>query len=99
MNGKISEYIFIRISALVITSYSIHYTKLYEVYSRCLNCSFSVCPVFMETLLDFRGSAEIRVKIYSLIFPFIKFIFNWKTLSFTYSIVKEKLRGSSKLNS
>ncbi|WP_440946052.1 DUF2953 domain-containing protein [Methanosarcina sp. T3] len=69
------------------------------VYSRCRNCSFSVCPVFMETLLDFRGSAEIRIKIYSLIFPFIKFIFNWKTLSFTYSIVKEKLRGSSKINS
>jgi len=69
------------------------------VYSRCRDCSFSVCPVFMETLLDFRGSAEIRIKIYSLIFPFIKFIFNWKTLSFTYSIVKEKLRGSSKINS
>ncbi|AKB27008.1 hypothetical protein MSSIT_0289 [Methanosarcina siciliae T4/M] len=69
------------------------------VYSRCRDCSFSVCPVFMETLLDLRGSAEIRIKIYSLIFPFIKFIFNWKTLSFTYSIVKEKLRGSSKINS
>lgn len=69
------------------------------VYSRCRSCSFSVCPVFMESLLDFRGSAEIRIKIYSLIFPFIKFIFNGKTLSFTYSIVKEKLRGSSKVNS
>jgi len=69
------------------------------VYSRCRSCSFSVCPVFMESLLDFRGSAEIRVKIYSLIFPFIKFILNGKTLSFTYSIVKEKLRGSSKINS
>jgi len=75
------------------------HTLLGTVYSRCRNCSFSVYPVFMETLLDFRGSAEIRIKIYSLIFPFIKFIFNWKTLSFTYSIVKEKLRGSSKINS
>lgn len=69
------------------------------VYSRCRSCSFSVCPVFMESLLDFRGSAEIRVKLYSLIFPVIKFILNWKTLSFTYLIVKEKLRGSSKINS
>ncbi|MDQ1274610.1 MAG: hypothetical protein QG610_182 [Euryarchaeota archaeon] len=69
------------------------------VYSRCRSCSFSVCPVFMESLLDFRGSAEIRVKLYSLIFPFIKFILNGKTLSFTYLIVKEKLRGSSKINS
>jgi hypothetical protein len=69
------------------------------VYSRCRNCSFSVCPVFMESLLDFRGSAEIRIKIYSLVFPFLKFIFNGKTLSFTYSIVMEKLRGSSKINS
>ncbi|KKG71871.1 DUF2953 domain-containing protein [Methanosarcina mazei] len=69
------------------------------IYSRCRRCSFSVCPVFMETLLDFHGSAEIRVKIYSLIFPFLKFIFNGKTLSFTYLIVKEKLRGSSKINS
>lgn len=68
-------------------------------YSRCRNCSFSVCPVFMEPLLDFRGSAEIRIRIYSLVFPFIKFIFNGKTLSFTYSIVKEKLRDSSKVNS
>jgi hypothetical protein len=69
------------------------------IYNRCRNCSFYVCPVFMEPLLDFRGSAEIRIKIYSLIFPFIKFMFNRKTLSFTYSIVKEKLRDSSKVNS
>ena len=69
------------------------------VYSRCRSCSFSVCPVFMESLLDFRGSAEIRIKLYSLIFPFLKFIFNGKTLSFTYSIVKEKLLGSPKVNS
>jgi hypothetical protein len=69
------------------------------VYSRCRSCSFSVCPVFMEPLLDFRGNAEVRIKLYSLIFPFLKFIFNGKTLSFTYSIVKEKLRRSSKVNS
>ncbi|MDI9394069.1 MAG: DUF2953 domain-containing protein [Euryarchaeota archaeon] len=69
------------------------------VYSRCRNCSFSVNPVFMESLLDFQGSAEIRVKIYSLIFSLLNFIFNGKTLSFTYSILKEKLRGSSKINS
>ncbi|WP_300103815.1 DUF2953 domain-containing protein [Methanosarcina sp.] len=75
------------------------HSLLGTVYSRCRSCSFSVCPVFMESRLDFRGSAEIRIKIYSLIFPFLKFIFNGKTLSFTYSIVKEKLRGSSKVNS
>lgn len=75
------------------------HTLLGTVYSRCRSCSFSVCPVFMESLLDFRGSAEIRIKIYSLIFPFLKFIFNGKTLSFTYLIVKEKLRSSSKVNS
>ena len=75
------------------------HSLLGTVYSRCRSCSFSVCPVFMESRLDFRGSAEIRIKIYSLIFPFLKFIFNGKTISFTYSIVKEKLRGSSKVNS
>ncbi len=75
------------------------HSLLGTVYNRCRGCSFSVCPVFMESLLDFRGSAEIRIKIYSLIFPFLKFIFNGKTISFTYSIVKEKLRGSSKVNS
>jgi len=62
------------------------------VYSRCRYCSFSINPVFMNPILDFRGNAEIRVKIYSLIFPFIKFILNGKTLSFTYSIVKEILK-------
>lgn len=79
--------------------YGFIHAILGAIYSRCRSCSFSVCPVFMESLLDFRGSAEIRIKIYSLVFPFFKFIFNGKTLSFTYSIVKEKLRGSSKINS
>ena len=62
------------------------------IYSRCKYCRFSINPVFMDPMLDFRGNAEIRVKIYSLFFPFIKFIFNGKTLSFTYSIVKEILQ-------
>ncbi len=62
------------------------------LYSRCRYCSFSINPVFMDPTLDFRGNAEIRVKIYSLIFPFLKFILNGKTLSFTYSIVKEILQ-------
>ncbi len=68
-------------------------------YSRCRHCSFSINPLFMNPMLDFRGNAEIRVKIYSLIFPIIKFIFNWKTLSFTYSIIMEKLRGKWKFHS
>jgi hypothetical protein len=62
------------------------------IYSRCSYCSFSVNPIFMDPMLDFRGNAEIRVKIYSLIFPFIKFVFNKNTLSFTYSVVKELLQ-------
>ncbi len=62
------------------------------IYSRCRYCSFSINPVFMNPMLDFRGNAEIRVKIYSMIFPFIKFIFNKNTLSFTYSVVKEILQ-------
>jgi hypothetical protein len=61
-------------------------------YSRCRHCSFSINPVFLDPMLDFQGSAEVRVKIYSLFLPFIKFIFNWKTLSFTYSLVKEILQ-------
>jgi hypothetical protein len=61
-------------------------------YSRCRHCSFSINPVFLDPMLDFQGSVEIRVKIYSLFLPFIKFIFNWKTLSFTYSLVKEILQ-------
>ncbi len=62
------------------------------VYSRCSYCSFSINPVFMCPVLDFRGNGEVRVKIHSLIFPFIKFILNGKTLSFTYSIAKEILQ-------
>ena len=61
------------------------------VYSRCRHCSFSVIPVFMNPMVDFRGNMEVRVRIYSLVFPVLKFIFNGKTLSFTYSIIKEKL--------
>jgi hypothetical protein len=68
-------------------------------YSRCRHCNFSINPVFMNPMLDFRGNAEIRVKIYSMIFPIIKFIFNRKTVSFTYSIIKEKLRGKWKFDS
>lgn len=69
------------------------------VYSRCRKCSFSINPVFMNPVLDFQGDVEIRVRIYSLIFPMIKFMFNGKTLSFTYSIIKEKLWGKRKFHS
>ncbi len=62
------------------------------IYSRCSYCSFSINPVFMCPVLDFRGNGEVHVKIHSLIFPFIKFILNGKTLSFTYSIAKEILQ-------
>jgi hypothetical protein len=62
------------------------------IYSRCKHCSFFINPVFMNPMLDFQGNAEIRVRIYSLIFPVIKFIFNRQTLSFTYSIGKEILQ-------
>lgn len=62
------------------------------IYSRCRHCSFYITPVFMCPILDFNGSGEIRVKIHSVIFPFIKFILNRKTLSFTYSIAKEILQ-------
>lgn len=68
-------------------------------YSRCRHCSFSINPVFMNPMMDFRGNMEIRVRIYSLIFPMLKFMFNRKTLSFTYSIIKEKLWGKRKFNS
>jgi hypothetical protein len=69
------------------------------VYSRCRQCSFSINPVFMNPVLDFQGDMEIRVRMYSLIFPMLKFMFNWKTLSFTYSIIKEKLWGKRKFHS
>jgi hypothetical protein len=68
-------------------------------YSRCRHCSFSINPVFMNPMMDFRGDMEIRVRIYSLIFPMLKFMFNGKTLSFTYSIIKEKLWGKRKFHS
>jgi len=68
-------------------------------YSRCRHCSFSINPVFMNPMIDFRGDMEIRVRIYSLIFPMLKFMFNGKTLSFTYSIIKEKLWGKRKFHS
>jgi hypothetical protein len=68
-------------------------------YSRCKHCSFSINPVFLNQMVDFRGDMEIRVRIYSLIFPMLKFMFNWKTLSFTYSIIKEKLWGKRKFHS
>ncbi len=69
------------------------------VYSRCRHCSFSVIPVFMNPMVDFRGNMEVRVRIYSLVFPALKFIFNGKTLSFTYSIIKEKLWEKWKFHS
>ena len=69
------------------------------VYSRCKHCSFSINPVFVNPMVDFKGDMEIRVRIYSLIYPMLKFMFNRKTLSFTYSIIKEKLWGKQKLNS
>lgn len=68
-------------------------------YSRCRHCSFSINPVFMNPMMDFRGDIEIRVRVYSLIFPMLKFMFNRKTLSFTYSIIKEKLWGKRKFSS
>jgi hypothetical protein len=67
-------------------------------YSRCRHCSFSINPVFMNPMMDFRGDMEIRVRIYSMIFPMLRFMFNRKTLSFTYSIIKEKLWGKRKFN-
>ena len=69
------------------------------VYNRCRHCSFSINPVFMNPIMDFRGSIEIRVRIYSLIFPMLRFMLNRKTLSFTYLIIKEKVWGRWKSNS
>ena len=59
------------------------------IYSRCTHCGFSINPVFTNSMIDFRGDAEIRLKIYSMIFPYIKFIFNRNTISFTYAVIKE----------
>lgn len=69
------------------------------IYSRCRRCSFSINPVFMNPMMDFRGNIEIRVRIYSLIFPMLKFMLNRKTLSFTYLIIKEKVWGRWKSHS
>jgi hypothetical protein len=69
------------------------------IYSRCRHCSFSINPVFMDPMLDFRGNTEIRVRIYSLIFPVVKFMFNRNTLSFIYSFIKEMLQGKWKSRS
>lgn len=69
------------------------------VYSRCKHCSFFINPVFINPMVDFRGNLEVRVRIYSLLFPMTRFIFNRKTLSFTYSIIKEKLWGKRKFYS
>ncbi len=65
-------------------------------YSRCKNCSFVINPLFTNPIVDIRGDIDVRVRIYSLIFPMIKFICNRKTLSFTYSIIREKLWGKWK---
>lgn len=62
------------------------------IYSRCAYCGFSINPVFTNSMIDFRGDAEIRLKIYSMIIPYIKFIFNRNTISFTYAIVKELIQ-------
>lgn len=69
------------------------------IYSRCRHCSFSINPVFMDPMLDFHGNTEIRVRIYSLILPVIKFMFNRNTLSFTYSFIKEMLQEKFKSRS
>jgi hypothetical protein len=68
-------------------------------YSRCRHCSFSINPVFLNPMVDFRGSMEIRVRIYSVVLPMLKFMLNRKTLSFTYSIIKEKVWGKWKSHS
>lgn len=69
------------------------------VYSRCKHCSFFINPVFTNPMVDFRGDIEVRVRIYSLILSMLKFMFNRKTLSFTYSIIKEKVWGKRKFHS
>ncbi|WP_255334173.1 DUF2953 domain-containing protein [Methanosarcina sp. KYL-1] len=66
------------------------------IYSRCRKCRVCIEPVFLDPMLDFRGDAQISIKIYSLIFPIIKFIINRRTLYFTYLIIKEKVKGHLK---
>ncbi len=69
------------------------------LHGRCSHCSVYINPVFLDPVLDFRGNTKISIKIYSLVFSFIKFILNRKTLSFTYSIIKEWIQGKLKVNS
>ncbi len=75
------------------------HSLLGALHGRCRQCSVYINPVFMDSVLDFRGNTKISIKIYSLIFSFIKFILNRKTLSFTYSIIKEWLQGKLKAHS
>ncbi|HII00582.1 TPA: DUF2953 domain-containing protein [Methanosarcinaceae archaeon] len=69
------------------------------LHGRCRQCSVYINPVFLDPVLDFRGNTKISIKIYSLVFSFIKFILNRKTLCFTYSIIKEWLQGKLKAHS
>jgi hypothetical protein len=69
------------------------------LHGRCSHCSVYINPVFLDPVMDFRGNTKISIRIYSLVFSFIKFILNRKTLSFTYSIIKEWIQGKLKVNS
>ena len=69
------------------------------LHGRCRQCSVYINPVFLDPVLDFRGNTKISIRIYSLVFSFIKFMLNRKTLCFTYSIIKEWLQGKLKVNS
>ncbi len=69
------------------------------ISGRCRHCSFYINPVFMDPMVDLRGKAEIRIRIYSLVLPSLKFVANGKTLSFTYLFVKEILHRKWKSNS
>lgn len=61
------------------------------LYSRCEKCKIRIEPQFLDSGLDFRGNARINIKIYSLIFPFIKFIINRRTLYFIFLILRQKI--------
>jgi hypothetical protein len=69
------------------------------LHGRCRHCRVYINPVFLDPVLDFQGNTKISIKIYSLVFSFLKFILNRNTLSFTYSIIKEWLSGKLKVNS
>jgi hypothetical protein len=69
------------------------------ISGRCRHCSFYINPVFIDPMVDLRGKAEIRIRIYSLVLPSLKFMANGKTLSFTYLFVKEILHRKWKSNS